>query len=347
MQIFYQRQSVSYFCFFNISLLLCLCFWVLATNLANSAEYEGMNESNALNTSMQQQNMDDQIISIQKQMMMNNLMLTNHLKAMNNSMQSHAFGQNMNNMLGMHAHVHSMNHFDELDDIDNMTDVSAQSVPKLNIGQNVSDGNDASSYKDEDEKVNEQNANNLMMQQASDCFDALLVGQTECVLMEANNTRARCAESNERRWYNVFGSMITENQIQYHWKIKLIDVEADCLIIIGILDACCIDKYVQHNQKQKNADGYFAKSQYGYGINADGNLQNGGRDGGKYCNEFKSGDVVDVYFDMKQFVLWYGVNGEEYGVACKVNGAFYKLCIAMFGSNHCVQIESCDTYSYS
>ena len=30
-----------------------------------------------------------------------------------------------------------------------------------------------------------------------------------------------------------------------------------------------------------------------------------------------------VLKDMKQFVLWYGLNGKEYGVACKVHESFY------------------------
>ena len=49
---------------------------------------------------------------------------------------------------------------------------------------------------------------------------------------------------------------------------------------------------------------------------------------------------------MKQFVLWYGLNGKEYGVACKVHESFYKCCVAMFGPKHSVELISCDTYFY-
>ena len=82
------------------------------------------------------------------------------------------------------------------------------------------------------------------------------------------------------------------------------------------MDTCYIDKYIKLQQESENNlsknKNYFAKSKYGYGIDANGNLQNGGSNGGKYCNEFKSGDIVDIYFDTKQFVLWYGLNGKEF-----------------------------------
>jgi len=305
------------------------------------------------------QSMDDQIISLQKQMMMNNLMFANHLKAMNQNMMHMSVGS-LPQMLGQQnggggMYSHSMNDFDELDDIQNVAELSTNSAPKMNIGYD-----DDSSYmdlysaqqqqqqqhkiaSDDDEKVNE---NNMKMQPVTDCFDALLLGQTECVSMEANNQRARCTQSNEERWFNLFGSTMTENGHQYHWQIKLIQLDMDNPIYIGILDACYIDEYVKYNEQKKNVDGYFTKSKFGFGIDCDGNLKNDSKNGGVYCNALKQGDIVDVYFDMKQFVLWYGVNAKEYGVACKVHQSFYRPCIALFGSKHCVQITSCDTYSY-
>ena len=186
---------------------------------------------------------------------------------------------------------------------------------------------------------------NLKVQKILDFWDASLVGQNQCIMMEGQNRIGRTLMINDRRWYNLFSTIITERQVQYHWKIRINQYNRDWVMIIGIMDTCYIDEYVQYNNNDQNKN-YFAKSKYGYGIDASGNLQNGGKNGGKYCQDFKNGDIVDVYFDMKQFVLWYGLNGKEYGVACKVHESFYKCCVAMFGPKHAVELISCDTYFY-
>jgi len=408
--------------------------------------------------------MDDQMLKLQEQMMMNNLMLANHLQAMHASMNNNASMYNMQSMPNMqqaaamqqmqqasamnfqqgsmmnfnqmqqpnnfgfgssanfnqyaaaqqqphHLGVHS-NAMEQLQQSQSAMSFSAPSSLEKNKKKNnqnqTSYSRDDNIYKmyqaqvqhsvmndsDDDEKVKqqhegpggggggdeddnnnvpnppdppnnnnpkqqqqqEQNNNNnnynvdengLRVEKVNDHWDAALIGKTLRAITESGNRVCRATVSNDKQWYNIFSAMITENQVQYHWRIKINHYNSDWVLIIGIMDTCYVDEYVQHNNNKSALNKhYFAKSKYGYGIDANGDLKNGGKSGGKYCNAFKNGDVVDVYFDMKQFVLWYGLNGKEYGVACKVHESFYKCCVAMFGPKHCVEMVSCDTYFY-
>ena len=63
--------------------------------------------------------------------------------------------------------------------------------------------------------------------------------------------------------------------------------------------------------------------------------------------KLKEGDVLDIYFDMKQYALWYGVNGHDFGVAYQVSqNGLYKLGISVFGPKHCIELISCDVVCY-
>jgi len=178
-----------------------------------------------------------------------------------------------------------------------------------------------------------------------DCWDQSLIGLcSKRVEMRKQNKIARATASNEGKWLNLWSTNITENQVQYHWKIKIhrLDEEnANGGILIGIQDVIDLDAFVKGSNENS-----FASSQHGYGVNRKGILMNGGKSGGKYSNQFQSGDCIDIFFDMKQFVMWYGVNGTEFGVACKVHQSFYKCAVAVYGSKHCVELLSCDTYCY-
>ncbi len=175
-----------------------------------------------------------------------------------------------------------------------------------------------------------------------DSWDVSLIGQSQCILMEGQNTIARTTMLNQKRWYNLFGTKSTESQFQYHWRIGIQDYHKQGGMFIGIMDIRYIDGYVQSNSNNISQN-YFVKSKYAYGMDANGNLQRGGKYIGKACKPFSKGDIVDIYFDPNIFILRYGLNGfglngEKYGVAYKVRQAIYKCCIAIYGSKHCVEL---------
>ncbi len=35
-----------------------------------------------------------------------------------------------------------------------------------------------------------------------------------------------------------------------------------------------------------------------------GHLKSDAQNAGKYCDKIKANDIIDVYFDMKQYALW-------------------------------------------
>ena len=195
-----------------------------------------------------------------------------------------------------------------------------------------------SSEPESNPNTSESKASELDIQQHKclDFWDASLVTQKHTIKLEGQNRIGRALITNYQRWYSLFSAIATEGSKQYHWRIKINHYNRG---FIGILDADYVDEHVEYNNDDKN-ENYFVKSSYGYGIDASGNLLHGGKNSGKYCFDFKTGDIVDVYLDMKQFVLWYGLNGKEYEVAC-------KFCIGIFGSGHAVELISCETYWYS
>merc|ERR1712154_35239 len=142
--------------------------------------------------------------------------------------------------------------------------------------------------------------------------------------------------------------MGTQKNVQYHWKIRIKQLNSDWNIIIGLMDTRFVEKYQnEKNNNNENKD-YFAKHPNGYGVDKNGNLKTNGQSNGKYCQPMKENDVVDVYFDMKQYALWYGVNGIDFGVAYQVSSKYasYKLAIALFGDRHCLEIINCDVVRY-
>ena len=112
------------------------------------------------------------------------------------------------------------------------------------------------------------------------------------------------------------------------------------------MDARFVGKYQNANKVLTNRD-YFAKHKNGYGVDSKGNLRTEGQNAGQYCKPIQKGDILSIYFDMKQYALWYGLNGEDYNTAFQVDkkGA-YKLAIAVFGARHCLELMSCDVVEY-
>jgi len=194
------------------------------------------------------------------------------------------------------------------------------------------------------------------------------------VLLQNKNFMAESSIYNKKAWFNLFGSIVTQEGIQYHWRLKIESLAYSMsnitgtgnkisslhsnnnsmssnnqnprgYLLIGVIDTLHYSQYVIANHKKRNSE-YFAKSNFGYGININGNLKSGGKTCGKYCHEIKSGDIVDVYFDMIQYALWFGLNGNEYHVAKQVHKGFFKLAVAIFGEQIGVRIVSCDVYCY-
>lgn len=151
--------------------------------------------------------------------------------------------------------------------------------------------------------------------------------------------------NNKKSWFNLFAKIATQKGVQYHWRLKVLHFNPQWLLMIGVIDVMKYSEFLIANQQKRNTE-YFAKSMFGYGIDSNGNLKHGGKNCGQYCQPIKSGDIVDVYFDMRSYAIWFGLNDIEYNVAYKVHKAFFKLAISMFGHQHAVQILSCDVYCY-
>merc|ERR1712154_56038 len=91
----------------------------------------------------------------------------------------------------------------------------------------------------------------------------------------------------------------------------------------------------------------FARHSGGYAVDAKGSLKTGGQNAGRYCMPWKDRDVVDMYFDGRQYALWYGLNGADFGVAYQGDSkAVYRMGVAMFGGQHCLELLSCDVVHY-
>eukprot|EP01084_Bolivina_argentea_P147352 257823_1 len=122
---------------------------------------------------------------------------------------------------------------------------------------------------DEDEKLNEFDGprHDMTKEEIVDVWDVSMVQNDGCVELEGAKKIVRFVSVNDQRWYNVFGSIITEKQIQYHWKMKIIG--DDTSVVIGIMDTEYVDQYVNHNAAQFNQN-HFAISKYGYGVDGKG-----------------------------------------------------------------------------
>ena len=186
----------------------------------------------------------------------------------------------------------------------------------------------------------EQVSGNDQDESSLDVWDtSVITGTVDRIWMHINKRKARTRMNNDKMWYNLFGTLSIDRDVKYHWKIRINEYNRNWVMYIGIMDIVGIDNGLKNKS--------FAESQGGYGMDATGKLKHAGKvvAKSKHFEDFKNGDIVDIYFDRKQWTLWYGLNGQELNASCKVHGSVYKFCVGMFATYHGIELLSCQTYS--
>merc|ERR1719229_279661 len=61
--------------------------------------------------------------------------------------------------------------------------------------------------------------------------------------MFKKNLCLKATELNHGCWYNMFGTLLTRKNVQYHWKLRIRKFNDECKIMAGIMDNQCIVKY--------------------------------------------------------------------------------------------------------
>ena len=151
---------------------------------------------------------------------------------------------------------------------------------------------------------------------------------------------------NQGSWYNLFGKLCSENDAQYHWKIRVTRLHSEGMVMIGVVDEQIVSRYQKESMQKANSL-YIGSQGKGFAVDNQGNLKAEGEDKGKYSTTLGAGDVLSMYLDLRQYALWFGVNGKDFGVAFQVHqGAKYRMGISMFGVDHCLELVSCEVVQY-
>lgn len=167
---------------------------------------------------------------------------------------------------------------------------------------------------------------------AGKVFEFLELNKSGKIVLSNMGSMVEVTDVNNREWVNVFGTVVTAKfDVVYHWRLKIVSLNGDFPAMIGVMDISLVSQYFYSKVP-------FVKCEYGYGIDMNCNLRCNGEIFGKYCESLKIGDIVDLYVDMRSWMLRFGINGKPFKIKCQLNKAFYKLAIAMFGEKHCLQI---------
>ena len=118
----------------------------------------------------------------------------------------------------------------------------------------------------------------------------------------------------------------------HHWKFKLTRVQTDTeAFVIGI----------HKNNVPPPTNTYFTKNENGYGyVCCKGRKTDGEAlaDGEKYGIECKTGDIVDMHCNLDNLTLSYSVNGQNQGIAYKIEKAEYKAAVNLYYKGNSVML---------
>eukprot|EP01083_Nonionella_stella_P250637 865590_1 len=130
-------------------------------------------------------------------------------------------------------------------------------------------------------------------------------------------------------WRSVFGKEICKSPYSYHWKLQIVKVTKQpgntWPPLIGI----------QQNNGQEKKESDFtsytcSRSVFAF-IGGRAKLTTSGNDGRAYGSTFRAnGDSIDVYLDMKNHTLSFGINDVKYGKAFDVGNVEYKLAVSFY-----------------
>ena len=150
------------------------------------------------------------------------------------------------------------------------------------------------------------------------------------------------------RYQSVLG--ITKvDKGKHHWKFKIMKFASNMgswRIVIGITK---IDK-LDDEKLKKLFDSYISCNHASYGLVVNcGNTRSflvsktsagyPGKDYGKVCN--KDGDVIDMYLDLDNMILRFGINGLVYGNAYdKIEKTAYKMVMTLNQAGTVIELIS-------
>eukprot|EP01083_Nonionella_stella_P314074 1130008_1 len=134
--------------------------------------------------------------------------------------------------------------------------------------------------------------------------------------------------THNRTWGTIYGTEICVTPFLYHWKLKIADTYGSFgngwKIVVGVQS---------HNQTWDGDSDTFtcAKNGNSYGFNGyQAKLHSGRSSTTDYGIKFhQKGDTLDVYLDMKQHELSFGINNTKYGKAFSVAQVKYTLAISL------------------
>merc|ERR1712228_199658 len=136
-------------------------------------------------------------------------------------------------------------------------------------------------------------------------------------------------------WRSIFGQQFCEAPYKYHWKLKIVEEMKNISNQWPPLVGVQMDGQLKYNS-------YFTASKSAYGfIGGHAKLTTDGSTGKEYGQKWrKVNDVIDVYLDMNNCTLSFGINGTKYGVAHYVDAGKYILALSLYNGRKVKMISS-------